>query len=281
MKSRDGARLATPLLRKEDLMQVKLTVTAGPHAGREYTFDGRDSFLVGRSKDAHFQLSYDDPYFSRRHFLIEINPPRCRLLDLNSRNGVLVNGTRVAAQDLADGDEVRAGHTTFQVAVIGPDPDDLATLDLPAPPAADRTGSHHPADPVESLMAQWLAHAEAGRDLAAAELCPGGSPEVLAELERFIELERRLRAARQCQPAPPVDVLRIPGYELQGEIGRGGMGVVYRAVRLADGSSAAVKVIIPAVGVGRKQVGRFLREAQCSGFARSSACGPVHRGRGL
>src|SRR5262245_57403395 len=76
-------------------MQVTLTVTAGPHAGKHFTFDGHDSFLVGRSKDAHFQLSYDDPYFSRRHFLIEVNPPRCRLLDLGSRNGTHVNGLRV------------------------------------------------------------------------------------------------------------------------------------------------------------------------------------------
>lgn len=253
-------------------MQVKLTVTAGPHAGREYTFDGRDSFLVGRSKDAHFRLSYDDPYFSRRHFLIEINPPRCRLLDLNSRNGVSVNGTRVAERELADGDEVRAGRTTFQVTVTGPDPDDLSTLDLPAPAEPDRTASHHPTDPVDVLMARWLAEAEAGRDLAASELCPGGSPEVLAELAQFIELERRLRTARQSNPpaakpptAPQAELPHIPGYELVEEIGRGGMGTVYRAVRQADGSAAAVKVIVPSVGVGRKQVERFLREARILG----------------
>jgi serine/threonine-protein kinase len=124
-------------------------------------------------------------------------------------------------------------------------------------------------------MARWLAEAEAGRDLAAGELCPGGPPEVLAELERFIELERRLRAARRCQPSPPGDpqanpeqaaeVPRVPGYEVQEEIGRGGMGAVFRAVRLADGSPAAVKVIVPAVGVGRRQVERFLREARVLG----------------
>ena len=57
-------------------MKVVLSVTAGPHAGKEFAFDRHDTFLVGRSKDAHFQLSYDDPYFSRRHFLVEVNPPR-------------------------------------------------------------------------------------------------------------------------------------------------------------------------------------------------------------
>ena len=98
-------------------MKVTLTVTDGPHAGREFAFAGRDSFLVGRSKDAHLQLSYDDPYFSRRHFVVEVNPPRCRLLDLKSRNGVSVNGSRASVCELRHGDEVRAGHTLFRVAV--------------------------------------------------------------------------------------------------------------------------------------------------------------------
>lgn len=113
-------------------MIVRLVVTAGPHAGTEFAFDRHDTFLVGRSKDAHLRLSSDDPYFSRRHFLIEANPPRVRLLDLDSRNGVFVNGTRTDAVELADGDVVKAGHTVFRVHVPPPDPDHVRTLDLPA-----------------------------------------------------------------------------------------------------------------------------------------------------
>ena len=81
-------------------------------------FEGHDTFLVGRTKDAHFQLTYDDPYFSRRHFLIEVNPPRCRLIDLNSRNGILLNGAGVQTAEVADGDEIAAGHTVFKVCVV-------------------------------------------------------------------------------------------------------------------------------------------------------------------
>src|SRR3954452_21433722 len=103
-------------------MNVTLTVTAGPHAGREFAFDRHDTFLVGRSKDAHFQLTYDDPYFSRRHFLVEVNPARVRVLDLKSRNGISVNGQVVPSADLTDGDELKAGHTVFRVTVPPPDP---------------------------------------------------------------------------------------------------------------------------------------------------------------
>ena len=98
-------------------MQVTLTVTAGPHQGRAFTFARRDSFLVGRSKYAHFQLRGEDHFFSRVHFLIDVNPRRCRLVDLNSRNGTYVNGRKATALDLKDGDEIRVGHTIMHVAV--------------------------------------------------------------------------------------------------------------------------------------------------------------------
>lgn len=186
-------------------MKLTLTVIAGPHAGREFGFDGRDSFLVGRGSDAHLQLSAADPYFSRRHFVIELNPPRCRLLDLNSRNGVLVNGRKVTSCELVDGDEVSAGSTVFRVSARLPGPDDVRTLDLP--PTAELTGAYVP---------------------------PAGD-----------------------QP--------ITGYTLGEELGRGGMGVVYRATRVADGLAAAVKVITPAAGASEKAVQRFLREARILG----------------
>src|SRR5262249_61991018 len=91
--------------------------TAGPLAGRAFTFEGHDVFLVGGSPNAHCRFPEDDPFFSRVHFLVEINPPRCRLTDMGSRNGTFVNGRKVEVVDLADGDEIRAGHTRITVRV--------------------------------------------------------------------------------------------------------------------------------------------------------------------
>ncbi len=187
-------------------MNVTLTVTAGPHAGREFAFDRHDTFLVGRSKDAHFQFSYDDPYFSRRHFLVEVNPPRVRVYDLNSRNGVSVNGQKARAADLNDGDELQAGHTVFRVSVPRPaDPDEQPTLGQPTV----KSGPQPPQETIDHMA------------------------------------------------GPP-----IPGYKLIQEIGRGAMGVVFRATRDSDGQAVAVKVITPAHGVPRREVERFLREAR-------------------
>ncbi|MBX9584405.1 MAG: serine/threonine protein kinase, partial [Gemmataceae bacterium] len=61
---------------------------------------------------------------------------------------------------------------------------------------------------------------------------------------------------------PPAAGPEVPGYTLGGEVGRGGMGVVYRAVRRADGAAVAVKLVRPADGVGRREVEKFVREAR-------------------
>jgi serine/threonine-protein kinase len=187
-------------------MEIRLQITAGPHAGKEFAFDRHDTFLVGRTKDAHLRLSYDDPYFSRRHFLIEVNPPRCRVIDLDSRNGIRVNGQRVEQAELKDQDEIQAGHTVFKVCIPPADPDAQLTFQMTEP--------YHPA--------------------------AGGVPTVVH------------------RPEPPP----VPGYDLGEEIGRGGMGVVHRGTRAADGRAVAVKVISVAAGVQQRQVDRFLREAR-------------------
>src|SRR5882724_12737450 len=98
-------------------MRVTLTVIGGPHTGQAFSFSGHDTFLVGRSKRAHFRLPAKDRYFSRVHFLVEVNPPQCRLMDMGSRNGTHVNGQRVDLIDLSDGDVIKAGHTTFRLTI--------------------------------------------------------------------------------------------------------------------------------------------------------------------
>jgi eukaryotic-like serine/threonine-protein kinase len=55
-------------------MQVNLKVTSGPYRGRIFSFTQHDSFLIGRSPDAHLCLP-DDRYFSRHHCLLEMNRP--------------------------------------------------------------------------------------------------------------------------------------------------------------------------------------------------------------
>ena len=93
-------------------MLITFTVTSGPLLGRTFTFEGHDVFLVGRSPNAHCRFPEDDPFFSRVHFIVEVNPPRCRLTDMGSRNGVFVNGERVErSHELRHKDDVQVGAT--------------------------------------------------------------------------------------------------------------------------------------------------------------------------
>jgi hypothetical protein len=65
-------------------------------------------FLIGRS--AECQLALDDPLVSRRHAVLIVTADSVTAKDLSSRNGVLVNGTRLEEPlKLTDGDRIMIG----------------------------------------------------------------------------------------------------------------------------------------------------------------------------
>jgi eukaryotic-like serine/threonine-protein kinase len=201
---------------------VVLEVFAGPHAPARFEFSRHQTFLVGRASAAHLRLPADRA-FSRHHFLLECQPPRCWLRDLGSRNGTLVNGTRVKEALLRDGDVISAGRTCIRFTVRrGPAP--------AAPAGAPCAGC--------------------GALLPAAEL---PFPE-----DRPADALYLCDACRQAGRDSPV---AVPGYEVVRQIGQGGMGVVYLARQAATGLPVALKVIVPEPGASDKGVQTFLREA--------------------
>ncbi len=70
---------------------------------------------VGRTPDNDLQI--DAKYISRHHAVILAGPAHTIIEDLNSTNGVLVNGRRITRQTLKDGDAVVIGKTVFRFAV--------------------------------------------------------------------------------------------------------------------------------------------------------------------
>src|SRR5688572_1557243 len=66
------------------------------------------TFAVGRN--ASCQLSLDDPLVSRRHAIFELVGNAVTIEDLNSRNGVIVNGHRIETKvSLSVGDRILIG----------------------------------------------------------------------------------------------------------------------------------------------------------------------------
>src|SRR4051812_7565910 len=115
-------------------MKVTLTVIEGPHRGSAFEFVEHEAFLVGRSPEVQFRLPLRDKTLSRVHFLIEVNPPSCRLMDMASTNGVRVNGKKVHTVDLRHGDQIQAGASVLAFAIEDDEETELQVVPSPVTP---------------------------------------------------------------------------------------------------------------------------------------------------
>jgi serine/threonine-protein kinase len=210
-------------------MRVTLRVLAGPYHGQEFVFDQHDTFLIGRSENAHLYLP-EDRFFSRHHCLLEIAPPRCFLRDLGSTNGTYVNGQRVQESFLKSGDRIQGGQTVLEVDV-----------------QAEQRPSEAEAPTLTKPIEITIECANCGRR----ERVEGSATN---EPMTFICEECREELKRQPQP--------VPGYEMIKLLGRGGMGCVMLARSEKTGRAVAIKTLLPEVAVADQAVRRFMREVE-------------------
>lgn len=114
--------------------KVTFIVTKGPLQGRTFVFEKHDVVLFGRHEECHIRLPDDDRTASRRHFMLEVNPPLAQVRDLGSLHGTWLNGQKVGGREaglkahevagkqfgqvqLSDGDQIQVGLHIMRVQI--------------------------------------------------------------------------------------------------------------------------------------------------------------------
>jgi serine/threonine protein kinase/tetratricopeptide (TPR) repeat protein len=134
---------------------------------------------------------------------------------------------------------------------------------MPADPEFDREQM------LDQAIADWLDTAQAGATPQSGQWLRA-HPELADELADFLKSQERferllapLRPPRRRDAPPPADGGKVVGdYELEAEIGRGGMGVVYRARQRSLNRPVAVKILRAAEWSAPEERRRFRWEAE-------------------
>ncbi|MDX2052611.1 MAG: FHA domain-containing protein [Polyangiaceae bacterium] len=103
-----GVRIRDPLDRatKPSWLEQR----QGPGAPAQYFLE-KPELVVGRSSEA--QLTIESALISRRHLLIQKNGPEVTCTDLDSSNGVYLNGVKIHSALLHEGDTLQIGDVVF------------------------------------------------------------------------------------------------------------------------------------------------------------------------
>jgi hypothetical protein len=280
--------------------KVVLNVVGGPLKGRTFPFEEHDTFVFGRAPDCHLQLPAEDPTASRHHFLLEVNPPAARLRELGSLNGTYVNDVKHGGRgrhetpeeaarrdlpqvDLRHGDTIRVGETRFRLEVELP----ASCCDCGRPAAdeeesdcgwigggficpACRVKAAEPTRPRAARSSPVCQHC--GKRLPSDDGSASRGDYVCVTCQATVDPAALLKRSLSPGGVRVAPVAGPPGYELGRMIGRGGMGAVYEARRVRDGTTVAVKILLARVSVEDYARQAFEREIEVTRALRHPNC---------
>src|SRR5262245_50950740 len=123
-------------------------------------------------------------------------------------------------------------------------------------------------EPLLDLLVQWEELRRQGKTATPEELCPDDA-RLQALLRERLARRQRLHAAldlpgdtRPEHVAKPAALPVIDGYELGELLGRGGMGLVFKARQKALKRPVALKIVVSGAHAGAQERARFRTEAE-------------------
>ena len=232
---------------------VNISITSGSMEGKAFAFDEHDTFLFGRLDECHCCLP-DDGQVSRRHFMVEVNPPDARIRDFGSLNGTYVNDKKIGSRekgetpeqgqkrrypevDLKDGDTIRAGDTVFSVKI-------------------EREEAVGPV--VCAQCGKDVAEEIGGRKVGS-YICQACRQSMEMDPAQIL---RDMRVKEAGKPAQKEGLPVIAGFRIRRRIGIGGYGAVYLAVSEVDARQVAIKIMLARVAVDEQARTKFSREIE-------------------
>ncbi len=229
-------------------MPRRLSVIDGGDQGRVYMLPEAGAVLIGSSRK-HTDICLHDLYVGRAHCQVTVEGDVVTVIDQETPQGTLVNGTKVTRQELRLGDVIRIGNSYLR----------LEEGDAPLPEEADEpAGSapsptpaklpHLPAERLSQLTGHGLGHYKIGPVLGqghygpvfrshdakrdqevALKVLPTSFPAGTEEMRRFVEALK------------PILFLQHPGLAVLRGLGKTGP-YVWLARELVEGESAAARI---------------------------------------
>tara|TARA_Y100001968_G_scaffold277427_1_gene272271 strand:- start:92 stop:475 length:384 start_codon:yes stop_codon:yes gene_type:complete len=93
-----------------EIMPHKLVQARGPGTPNTIPLDDSE-IVLGRSPEVDVQVP--SPHLSRQHCAIWCVGPEYHIKDMESRNGLFLNGVKISSAVLRDGDTIQLGDVVF------------------------------------------------------------------------------------------------------------------------------------------------------------------------